>query len=292
MSISSSEMNKGVVMNPAAETQPRPASGGTIMLRPVKLPLWIRGGRPTSIWLKISVFVFILAFWEVAARFGWSDDLWISSPAEIWISLTQMALSGELFVNVVASLERVGIGFLIGSGVGLFLGLLLGWSKRLEDLFLPVINALYPLPKLAILPLLVFWFGIGEGSKYALIALGTFFYVCLNTFTGCRIVEPALIKVAAMYKATPLQLWWFVLLPSALPLIMTGMKLAAGYALALVVAAEMIAAQDGLGRMVLLAGQFLQTDKLMAGVLMFGALGVGFYALIDWMEAKLAPWRR
>ena len=292
MSIFSSEMGDGARSSQVAGAQPRPADERTISLRPVGLPLWIRGGKPTSIWLKISVFVFILAFWEVSARFGWSDDLWISSPADIWSSLVTMTLSGELFVNVTASLQRVGIGFLIGSGIGLLLGLLLGWSKRLEDLFLPVVNALYPLPKLAILPLLVFWFGIGEGSKYALIALGTFFYVCLNTFTGCRIVEPALIKVAAMYKASPLQLWWFVLLPSALPLIMTGMKLAAGYALALVVAAEMIAAQDGLGRMVLLAGQFLQTDKLMAGVLMFGALGVGFYALIDWMEGKLAPWRR
>jgi len=276
----------------ARAKSPDAVSSGTIPLRPVKLPLWIRSGTPTSIWLKISVFVFILAFWEVAARLGWSDDLWISSPAEIWSALVTMTMSGELFVNVVASLYRVGIGFLIGAGIGLFLGLLLGWSKRLEDLLLPVVNALYPLPKLAILPLLVFWFGIGEGSKVALIALGTFFYVCLNTFTGCRIIEPALIKVAAMYKASPLQLWRFVLLPSALPMIMTGMKLAAGYALALVVAAEMIAAQNGLGRMVLLAGQFLQTDKLMAGVLMFGALGVGFYALIDWMESKLAPWRQ
>lgn len=292
MSISSSELNKNVAMHAASAAPVRPAADDTITLKPVSLPLWIRGGRPTPFWLKIGVFAAILIVWEIAARFGWSDDLWISSPAEIWSSLVQMTMSGELPVNVLASLERVGIGFLIGSGIGLFLGLLLGWSKRLEDLFLPVINALYPLPKLAILPLLVFWFGIGEGSKYALIALGTFFYVCLNTFTGCRIVEPALIKVAAMYRATPLQLWWFVLLPSALPLIMTGMKLAAGYALALVVAAEMIAAQDGLGRMVLLAGQFLQTDKLMAGVLMFGALGVGFYALIDWMESKLAPWRR
>lgn len=263
-----------------------------ISLKPVHLPLWIRSGAPTRLWMKISVFVFILVIWEIAARLGWSKDLWISSPAEIGASLITMIMSGELFLNVVASLYRVGLGFLVGASIGLLLGLILGWSKRLEDLLLPVINALYPLPKLAILPLLVFWFGIGEGSKVALIALGTFFYVCLNTFTGCRIVEPALIKVAATYKATPLQLWRFVLLPSALPLIMTGMKLAAGYALALVVAAEMIAAQNGLGRMVLLAGQFLQTDKLMAGVLVFGALGVGFYALIDWMERKLAPWRR
>jgi NitT/TauT family transport system permease protein len=291
VSVSSSDLKKTEGAERPDAPQLQAGTARIISLRPVYLPLWIRRGKRTSIWLKVSVFAVILSVWEIAAQLGWSDNLWISSPSEIWSALVVMTLSGELLTNVLASLQRVGFGFLIGAGVGLLLGLLLGWSKHLEDLFLPVVNALYPLPKLAILPLLVFWFGIGESSKIALIAFGTFFYVCLNTFTGTRIVEPALVKVAAMYKANTLQLWWYVLLPSALPMIMTGMKLGAGYALALVVAAEMIAAQNGLGRMVLLAGQFLQTDKLMAGVLVFGALGVGFYSLIDWMEAKLTPWR-
>lgn len=233
----------------------------------------------------------LLLVWQGLVWSGRWSALYVVPPSAIVKSLREMALNGELMENLSVSLYRILAGFGVGAGIGLTLGLALGLSRLLDRMFSPIVAAIYPLPKLAILPLLVFWFGMGEGSKVALIALGTFFYACLNTYTGVRLVDPILIKAARNLAASRAQIVRTVILPGALPMTITGLKLAAGYSLALIVAAEMIAANTGLGHFVLLSGQFLQTDRLMAGVVVFGILGILANLIMDLAERWLAPWR-
>ena len=233
----------------------------------------------------------LLLLWQALVWSGRWGALYVVPPSAIVKALIELAVSGELWENLSVSLVRILSGFGVGALIGLGLGLALGLSRLFDRMFSPIVAGLYPLPKLALLPLLVFWFSMGEGSKVALIAFGTFFYACLNTYTGVRLVDPILIKAARNLGASRAQVIRTVILPGALPMIITGLKLAAGYSLALIVAAEMIAANSGLGHFVLLAGQFLQTDRLMAGVVVFGLLGILANLLMDLLERWLAPWR-
>ena len=153
------------------------------------------------------------------------------------------------------------------------------------------VNALYPIPKIALLPLFILWLGIGELSKVTIIALGVFFPVAMNTYSGVKNVDTLLIKVAVSFNAS----WWLtmksVVLPSALPVIFAGLRLAAGTSLLLLVAAEMIAAQEGIGALILHYGDLMITDRLMAGVIVLSLLGLIFNLGLQWLEHKIVPWK-
>jgi NitT/TauT family transport system permease protein len=155
----------------------------------------------------------------------------------------------------------------------------------------PVIAATFPIPKIALLPLLILWLGLGEPSKIAVIALGVFFPMAINTFTGVRQADPLLVRAAVAFGAHRWSVVRKVVLPSALPMIFAGLRLGAGTALLLLVAAEMIAVESGIGFLVLHAGNLMQTTKLMVGIVVLSLLGVLSHWSLGRLERLAVPWR-
>lgn len=233
----------------------------------------------------------ILVAWEAVARAGWVPPLFLPPPSAVLGEAAHMAGSGELGRHLAVSLGRVGLGFVLGAAAGTGLGLVLGTSAAMWAIGNPLIAAAYPVPKIALLPLMVLWLGIGELPKVVMIALGVFFPVVINTYAGVRGTDPLMVKAARSLGARPGQVLRKVVLPSALPTVLAGYRLGAGMALLLVVSAEMINASAGLGFLVLNAGDLMLTGKLMVGLGMLSLLGLGTTWALRALEMWLLPWR-
>lgn len=243
-------------------------------------------------WLMSIVSVaLVLAAWEGAARAGWVPPLFLPAPSAVAAELVQLVRSGELARSLALSLTRIGLGLLIGAASGFIIGVLVGISRIAEALLDPLIALTYPIPKIAVLPLLVLWLGIGEASKVAVIAVGVFFPVCVNTITGVRNTDPLLVRAAVSLGATRWQVIRKVVMVSALPTVFAGLRLATGMALLLVVSAEMIAASAGIGFLVLHAGDLMLVTRLIAGVVVLSILGITSTWLIKTIERLAVPWR-
>lgn len=242
-------------------------------------------------WVSIVSILCLLAIWELICQSGIVSSLFLPAPTAIISALLQMIADGEIGVSLAASLYRILAGFFIGSLVGLVVGLVTGTSALMDKIGTPIVNAIYPIPKIALLPLFILWLGIGELSKVTIIALGVFFPVAMNTYSGVKNVDTLLLKVAASFNAS----WWMtmksVVLPNALPMIFAGLRLAAGTSLLLLVAAEMIAAQVGIGALILHYGDLMITDRLMAGVIVLSLLGLVFNLILQFLERKAIPWK-
>jgi ABC-type nitrate/sulfonate/bicarbonate transport system permease component len=247
--------------------------------------------RKVSRWTGPGSIIALLALWQAVCMTGWVSELYLPAPVSILQTGWEMAASGEISVNMQASLQRIGWGFAIGSAAGIGIGLLTGFSRLAEAVGNPLIYSLYPIPKIALLPLIILWLGIGEVSKITIISLGVFFPVVINTYSGVKNVDPLLIKVAVSYRTSRLNMIRKVVLPAALPVIFAGLKLAAGTSLLLLVAAEMIAAKEGVGAMILHYGDLMLTTKLMVGVLVLSLLGLVFNRILEWTERKMVPWK-
>jgi NitT/TauT family transport system permease protein len=245
-------------------------------------PAWLLGG---------TALVLLGLVWEAVARLGWVPALFLPAPTAVLAEAGRMAWSGELGRHVGVSLARVGIGFGLGAGVGTVLGLALGSSRALWAIGNPVIAATYPIPKIALLPLMILWLGIGETPKVVMIALGVFFSVVINAHAGVRGTDPLMVKAAKSLGAGPWQVVLKVVLPSALPTILAGYRLGAGIALLLVVSAEMINATSGIGFLILHSGDLMLTGKLMVGLAMLSLLGLASTWGLRALEAWLAPWK-
>ena len=235
------------------------------------------------VWLSLCL---ILATWEAVVRSGSVNSLYLPSPLSIAETLFEMILSGEIAVNLLASLQRILFGFFIGASAGILVGLLFGFSRLAEAVGNPIVYALYPIPKIALLPLIILWLGIGEVSKVAIIALGVFFPVVINTYAGVKNVDLLFIKVAVSFRTNRLNIIRKVIWPAALPSVFAGLKLAAGSSLLLLVAAEMIAAKEGLGALILHYGDLMMTTNLMAGIVVLSVLGIIFNAIFAFLEKK------
>ena len=242
-------------------------------------------------WVSVVSILCLLAIWELICQSGVVSSLFLPAPTAIISALMQMIADGEIGISLAASLYRILAGFFIGSLVGLAVGLVTGTSALMDKIGTPIVNAIYPIPKIALLPLFILWLGIGELSKVTIIALGVFFPVAMNTYSGVKNVDTLLLKVAASFNAS----WWMtmksVVLPNALPMIFAGLRLAAGTSLLLLVAAEMIAAQVGIGALILHYGDLMITDRLMAGVIVLSLLGLVFNLILQFVERKAVPWK-
>ena len=232
-------------------------------------------------WISFAAIAFLLAVWEIICSTGLISSLFLPAPSAILTALGKLITSGEISRSLTASLYRILLGFALGTGT----------YALMDRIGTPIVNALYPIPKIALLPLFILWLGIGELSKVTIIALGVFFPVAMNTYSGVKNVDTLLIKVAVSFNAS----WWLtmksVVLPSALPVIFAGLRLAAGTSLLLLVAAEMIAAQEGIGALILHYGDLMITDRLMAGVIVLSLLGLIFNLGLQWLEHKIVPWK-
>jgi len=247
--------------------------------------------RPEHRALRALALVGLVLAWEAVARAGWVPVLFLPSPVGVLAEAWAMTASGELATHLAASLRRLLLGVAVGGGLGVATGVAVGFFALADAIGTPLIAATFPIPKIALLPLLVLWLGLGEASKVAVIALGVFFPMAINTAAGVRQADPLLIRAAVAFGARRWSVIRKVILPSALPMIFAGLRLAAGTALLLLVAAEMIAVESGIGFLVLHAGNIMATTKLMVGIVLLSLLGVLSHWGLARLERLAIPWR-
>ena len=253
-----------------------------------------RGGgfspRPQA-WVGWCVLVALLAGWHAATATGWASPLVLPSPTQVasafWVMATEPGFGGHVW----ASLSRVASGWVLGTVLGLVVGGAMGIFSVARAAVLPMVSALYPVPMIAILPLLIVWLGIGESSKAAVILLGVFSPTVISTFSAVDNVPRGLIRMGQSFGLSWLSITSKIILPGALPGVLAGFRITAAISLILLVSAEMIGAEQGIGSLVLLAGNLMQTDKLVAGVLMLSATGLGIAWLLGRLEKGLLKWR-
>jgi NitT/TauT family transport system permease protein len=243
-----------------------------------------------SLLRKAGSAFFILAVWQVLVQTGNINELFLPSPLSVLNAMWALTVSGTLPWAVLVSLNRLVQGFVYGSVIGVVLGLLAGAIRWVEDVLDPWVAAVYPIPKSALFPLFLLWFGLGDRSKIVTIAVGVLFLVLVNTVTGVKSINPLLIKAAIDLGASRFQVFVKVILPGALPNIFTGLRLGAGMALILVFITEIEATKAGLGFLLWEAFQLLETKNVFAGVVTFGLLGVATTWLLQWVERSACPW--
>ncbi|HEX8479844.1 MAG TPA: aliphatic sulfonate ABC transporter permease SsuC [Telluria sp.] len=232
----------------------------------------------------------LVALWEVSARVGWLSSRILPEPWAVAKAFWTLSASGELIVHLRTSLWRAASGFAIGAGAGLLLGLLTGSVRRAETLLDTTLQMVRNIPALALIPLVILWFGIDESAKLFLLAVGVFFPVYLNTFHGIRSADQGLVEMARSYGVRGWPLYRDVILPAALPSILVGVRFALGLVWVLLIVAETISAQSGIGYMTMNAREFLQTDVVLVGILLYALLGKGADVLARALERRLLRW--
>jgi len=237
------------------------------------------------------VFVALLIIWEAGSRLGWISPLVLPAPSEAFEAFRELLMSGLLWKHLSASLQRLVTGWISGTILGVMAGLAIGLSSHIRAGLLPLVSAIFPIPKIALLPLFVIWFGIGEGAKTATILFGTFFPTVIAVYGGVDNVDRSLIRMGQSFGMKPLSIVIKIILPGALPAILSGFRISASIAIILLVAAEMIGAEYGVGAYILLAGSLMATDQLIAGVAILSMMGLSVSWLIGRVEKALLRWR-
>jgi sulfonate transport system permease protein len=228
----------------------------------------------------------LIVVWQVASSLGWLSTRVLPAPVDVVKAAWTLTLSGELFTHVKVSAGRALTGLAIGGGLGLLLGLLTGSVKFFETLLDSSIQMVRNIPALALIPLVILWFGIDEMAKLFLIAVSVFFPIYLNTFHGIRNVDPQLIEMGRTYGLTRWQLYRDVVLPGALSSILVGLRFSLGLMWVILIVAETISAQSGIGYLTMNAREFLQTDIVLVGILLYALLG----KLADLFARGLERW--
>jgi len=269
-------------------------AGGSAAPGETARPVRFRGGgfrtRPRR-FIGPLVFAVLLVLWEAGSRAGVIPALVLPAPSEAWEAFVDLWDSGNLWRHLAASLQRLVIGFTCGTILGLIVGTLIGLSSVARAGIAPLVSAIFPIPKIALLPLFIIWFGIGEGSKVATILFGCFFPTVIATCGGIDNVDRALIRMGQSFGLSRTDIIRKIILPAALPAILSGMRISASISIILLVAAEMIGAEYGIGAYVLLAGNLMSTDQLIAGVAMLSILGLCVNYLITRAEKHFLSWR-
>src|SRR5436305_9503226 len=246
-----------------------------------------KSGRRSG-WLAMLA---VIALWQLAGSAGWVNPLFLPAPLAIARAIYQLALSGALWHHLSVSVLRIGTGWILGTFAGVIVGFAIGLSTLARSVGITFISALFPIPKIALLPLLILWLGIGEEPNIATIALGVFFSTAISVYSGVDSVPRNLIRMAQSFNVPFQTIVRRVIWPGALHSILAGFRITASVALLLVVSAEMIGAEFGIGAFVLQAGNLMQTDQRPAGVVILSLFGLAVGRLIDALEARLLHWR-
>lgn len=262
------------------------------------LPLAVRRPRltlPRSLWLSTATVLVILAVWWAVTALQLISPLFLPAPLQVLHQLIVIAspqgfMDATLWQHLAASLGRILVALLAAVVIGVPVGIAMGLSETVRALLDPLIEIYRPVPPLAYLPLMVIWFGIGETSKILLIYLAIFAPVTLSTVAGVRSVAQVRVRAAQALGANRWQLLRFVVLPSALPEILTGVRIGLGVGWSTLVAAELIAATRGLGFMVQSAGEFLATDVVIAGISVIAIIAFGLELGLRALQRRLTPW--
>ncbi len=242
-------------------------------------------------WVGFGVFVLLIGLAEWGTRTGWISPLTLPKPSDVMKTFGELYNSGLLFKHIVPSLSRLFVGALMGVTIGVSVGVLIGLFSYIRAGLVPLVAAIFPIPKIALLPLFVIWFGIGEGSKYALIAFGTFTPTVVATYGAVDNVDRTLIRMGQSFGLTWFSIVRKIVLPGAMPGILSGLRISLAIAIILLVAAEMLGAEYGIGAYILEAGSLYDLERLFAGVIMLSVLGVLLSAVIGLFERRLLDWR-
>lgn len=250
-----------------------------------------------------------LAVWEAISRAEWVSPIILPAPSQVLLRWIGYALpprpfdpaaggriawlfSGELVGDALTSLMRVTGGFAIGTGLALPLGLVMGAKPRAYELFNPMVQILRPIPPIAYIPLAILWFGLGNPPAFFLISLGAFFPVLMNTIAGVRNVDAIYLRAARNLGAGEWTLFSRIMIPAAMPYILAGVRIGIGVAFIVVIVAEMIAVNAGLGYRILEAREYFWSDKVIAGMITIGIAGLGIDMVMSRLNAWLLRWHR
>ncbi len=250
--------------------------------------------RRENVYRILSYFspLLLLLLWEIAAQAALIDRRFFPPPSAIAGTAWQMIVSLELFDHIGATLQRVWIGYAIGAVPGVLLGLILGLSAPMRRVLGPIFAALYPVPKIAILPLILLIFGVGDASKYVVIAIGVFFLMFYNTLGGVKQIPQIYLDVARNAGATKFQTFRRIALPSALPSIFTGLKLAAGSSYIIIAAAEFLGARSGVGFFIWASWQTFAVSRMFVGIVVISAMGYLTILALEALERRVVPWAK
>jgi ABC-type nitrate/sulfonate/bicarbonate transport system permease component len=254
-----------------------------------------RADRMTKLAEKIlpalSIVIFVLV-WELVVRWRGIAPIFLPAPTSIAIQMWQMIAAGTMEFHLGVTLLRIFAGFFVAAVTGIALGLLMGMSRivsRVADIW---IAALYPLPKISLIPLLIIWLGTGEAYRIVISAITAFFPIVISTYAGIRQVDRGLIKAAEDLGANARQIQLKVVIPAAMPSILAGLQLGMGVTIILIVAAEMIggSSQSGMGYLLISSGQVMETEKVFASLVMLAVMGAVIIKLQQWIDRRIAPW--
>jgi len=254
---------------------------------------WVpRAGAKTEAAAQILSPIALLLLWEVAARAGWVDQRFFPAPSAIVRAFWEAVTTGVLLHHLKITLWRVILGTLIGGVPAVLIGLAMGLWRWLRLTLDPIIAATYPLPKSALFPLLLLIFGLGEGSKVSMVAIGVFYLAVTNAMEGVLAISPVYFDVAKTFGAKRWDVIRTVALPGAMPLVLAGLRLGVGTGLILGVLAEMLGARDGLGYLLWSAWQTFSVSSLWATLFVTAILGFVSVQLVDFLRKVLVPWQK
>ena len=256
------------------------------------VPFVGKGFQPnTRRWMSFFVFFIIITILELGTTNGLISSLTLPKPSDVLGKIIELFDTGMLFKHLIPSILRLIVGAFIGISLGITIGTLIGLFSYIRSGFVPVIAAIFPIPKIALLPLFVIWFGIGEGSKYALIALGTFTPTVVATYGAVDNVDRTLIRMGQSFGLSWFSIVYKIVLPGAMPGILSGLRISLAIAIILLVAAEMLGAEFGIGAYILIAGSLYDLERLFAGVTILSLLGITVNVLVTFLEQKILKWR-
>ena len=242
--------------------------------------------------LSIVSPVALLVLWQILSWVGALDPRFVPSPIGIGAAAYGLLLDGELMHHIWISLLRVAAGFVVGAIPGMAIGLAMGISRWARAAIDPVVAALFPIPKISLLPLIMLYLGIGEASKVALVALAVIFLVLINAMAGVLAIDPIYFDVAKNYGASRRKLWTRIVIPGALPMIFVGMRLGIGVAFIVIVAAEFVAARSGIGYLIWTSWEVMRIENMFVGIIVITVLGVLSTFLLRELERLVIPWRK
>jgi ABC-type nitrate/sulfonate/bicarbonate transport system permease component len=238
-----------------------------------------------------ATLVGVIGLWQAGCSAGLIHSLFLPAHVTIATALYQLTMSGELWRHLSASLARLAIGWTIGTVFGIAIGLALGLWSIARSSGMAIVSAMFPIPKIALVPLFIIWFGIGEGSKIITIAFGVFFPTVIATVGGVDNVPRGLIRMGQSFGLSYASVVRKIVLPGALPALLSGFRVTSSIAIILLVAAEMIGADRGIGAFVLAAGNLYDTGNLLAGITVLSLLGLTVATLLTHLERRLLRWR-
>ncbi len=239
----------------------------------------------------LSIIGFLIA-WQLFVTLRGIPPIYLPSPVAIVVAIYDMVVDGSLFANLGATLLRIFTGFLLAMVAGIAIGLIMGMSRLLYRIADPWIAALYPLPKISLIPLLIIWLGTGETYKIVISAVTAFFPIVMSTYAGVCQVDRDLMRAAEDLGANRRQVQFNVVIPAAVPTIFAGLQLGMGVTIILVIAAEMIGGSSrvGMGYVLIDAGQILETEKVFAALIVLALMGAAIMKLQQWIGNRLTPW--